>query len=176
MSNERQRHRRRLSEDEQRLWGNVARSVAPMQRARAHEAADRGEPAPPRPRTASAAPAPSATLPAAPPRLAPIDRRARQKLARGRDAIDARIDLHGLTQAQAHTALARFLRTAQADDARYMLVVTGKGRDPERGVLRRQVPLWLGLPEFRAMVVGFDVAHAGHGGEGALYVRVRRKR
>jgi DNA-nicking Smr family endonuclease len=112
----------------------------------------------------------------APPRLVPIDRRARQKLARGRDAIDARLDLHGRTQAQAHAALARFLRKAQTDGARYVLVVTGKGRDPEGGVLRRQVPLWLEQSEFRSLVVGFDTAHTGHGGEGALYVRVRRRR
>jgi DNA-nicking Smr family endonuclease len=107
--------------------------------------------------------------------LAPIDRRARQKLARGRNVIDARIDLHGMTQAQAYAALRRFLLSAQAHDARYVLVVTGKGRGAQRGILRRQVPLWLGLPEFRGLVVGFDIAHIAHGGEGALYVRVRRR-
>jgi DNA-nicking Smr family endonuclease len=62
----------------------------------------------------------------------------------------------------------------------FVLVITGKGRasiaDPERGVLRRQVPHWLGLPEFRSLVIGFEEAHIGHGGEGALYVRVRRAR
>jgi DNA-nicking Smr family endonuclease len=104
-------------------------------------------------------------------------------LARGRDAIDARIDLHGMTQTEAHHALASFLRRAQSDGARTVLVVTGKGagkngRDDyvARGVLRRQVPLWLGLPEFRPLIVGFDEAHASHGGQGALYVRLRRPR
>jgi DNA-nicking Smr family endonuclease len=100
----------------------------------------------------------------------------RQKLARGHDAIDARIDLHGRTQAQAHRALRNFLLDAQATGYRYVLIITGKGRDHEQGVLRRQVPLWLEAPEFRGLVVGFDTAHAGHGGSGALYVRVRRKR
>ena len=59
-----------------------------------------------------------------------------------------------------------------------MLVITGKGgaRDSERGVLKRQVPMWLALPEFRGLVVGFDDAAIGHGGEGALYVRVRQAR
>jgi DNA-nicking Smr family endonuclease len=148
-----------------------------MRRARTAETAEQGDAQPPpRPRHTSPASAAPAAPPAAPPRLAPIDRRARQKLARGRDPIDARVDLHGMTQAQAHAALARFLRRAQADDAKYVLVVTGKGREPERGVLRRQVPLWLEQPEFRTLVVGFDTAHIGHGGEGALYVRVRRKR
>ena len=108
--------------------------------------------------------------------MAPLDRRLKKRVARGREPIDGRIDLHGLTQAEAHGALLRFLRTASGRDARLVLVITGKGRDGagERGVLRRQVPQWLGLPEFRALVVGFEDAHIAHGGEGALYVRVRR--
>jgi DNA-nicking Smr family endonuclease len=114
--------------------------------------------------------------------LAPFDRRLKQRVARGRDAIDARIDLHGMTQQQAHAALLRFLRRAQAEDAKVVLVVTGKGGGKmesdrgERGVLRRQVPLWLELPEFRHFVVGFGEAHVSHGGQGALYVRLRRAR
>lgn len=119
----------------------------------------------------------------------------KQRVARGKEAIDARLDLHGLTQAQAHAALLRFLKTASARDVRLVLVITGKGAtalgatalgskiigkrgegDGERGVLRRQVPQWLGLPEFRPYVVGFEDAHIAHGGEGALYVRVRRGR
>jgi DNA-nicking Smr family endonuclease len=102
-------------------------------------------------------------------------------VARGRESIDARIDLHGMTQSRAHAALLRFLRQAQADDVRIALVVTGKGaaradghHGVERGVLKRQVPLWLALPEFRSLVVGFEDAHIGHGGQGALYVRLRR--
>ena len=70
---------------------------------------------------------------------------------------------------------------AQADGARMVLVVTGKGAGRgdreaavERGVLKRQVPMWLSLPEFRLLIVGFEDAHVGHGGEGALYVRLRR--
>jgi DNA-nicking Smr family endonuclease len=114
------------------------------------------------------------------PPLAPLGRRLRQRVARGSTAIDARIDLHGLTQEDAHHALRRFLRGAQADGASLVLVITGKGargdamRGSERGVLKRLVPHWLRLPEFRATVVGFEPAHASHGGEGALYVRIRR--
>ena len=75
----------------------------------------------------------------------------------------------------------RFLQAAQRDGAKFVLVITGKGaraqdEHGERGVLKRQVPLWLKLPEFRAYVVGFEDAHIGHGGEGALYVRLRRAR
>ena len=121
------------------------------------------------------------------PPLAPLGRRLKQRVASGREPIDARIDLHGKTQKEAHAALLRFLLRAQGEGAKIVLVVTGKGTRvasgdreqsgaAERGVLRRQVPIWLSLPEFRALVVGFEDAHIGHGGEGALYVRLRRGR
>lgn len=113
------------------------------------------------------------------PQPAPLTRRERSQLSRGRKDIDARIDLHGMTQARAHRALLRFLQNASSDGLTFVLVITGKGRaaDPDsgRGVLRRQVPQWFALPEFRSLVVGFDEAHVGHGGEGALYVRLRRR-
>jgi len=102
-------------------------------------------------------------------------------VARGHATIDARLDLHGMTQTQAHAALLHFLMRAQAQDAKLALVVTGKGMGgavgsaSERGVLRRQVPLWLSLPEFRRFIVSFQEAHASHGGEGALHLRVRRR-
>ena len=122
----------------------------------------------------------TASTPSAPalPALAPLGRRLRARVARGKEAIDARIDLHGLTQAQAHSALLHFLRSASARDKKLVLVITGKGArgEGERGVLKRQVPQWLGLPEFRAFVIGFEDAHIAHGGEGALYVRIRRLR
>jgi DNA-nicking Smr family endonuclease len=121
-----------------------------------------------------------ATRPAPPP-LAPLDRRFRQRLARGTQAIEARIDLHGMTQSEAHTRLLHFVRNARSGGATVALVITGKGAraaDPlaERGVLYRQVPLWLKQPDFREHIVGFERAHATHGGEGALYVRLRRLR
>jgi DNA-nicking Smr family endonuclease len=119
--------------------------------------------------------------PKQPPALAQFDRRLRQRVARGHAGIDVRLDLHGMTQKQAHTALLRFLTQAQAQDAKLALVVTGKGAGAaapaasERGVLRRQVPLWLSLPEFRRFIVSFEQAHASHGGEGALYLHLRRR-
>jgi DNA-nicking Smr family endonuclease len=116
--------------------------------------------------------------PAGAPALSPFLRREKQKLARGHAAIDARIDLHGMTQADAHGALRRLLHRAQSSGAKFVLVITGKGAPEasrsDRGVLRRQVPMWLALPEFRRYVLGFDVADTGHGGEGALYVRLRK--
>jgi len=177
--------RRRLSEEERALWRDFARSIRPLR--------DPPELSPATPEESArevAAAAPAARVPAQQlgtgketPPLAPLGRRMRRRVARGREPIDGRIDLHGLTQAQAHAALLRFLRGAQAEGARVVLVVTGKGtgradRDTavERGVLKRQVPLWLSLPEFRSLVLGFEDAHAGHGGQGALYVRLRRGR
>ena len=86
-----------------------------------------------------------------------------------------------MTQKQAHAALLHFLTQAQAQDAKLALVVTGKGiggavgAASERGVLRRQVPLWLSLPESRRLIVSFQQAHASQGGEGALYLRLRRR-
>jgi DNA-nicking Smr family endonuclease len=187
--------RRRLSAEERALWHAIARSVKPLRKALPAPADDEtsasaaagGRRPPSKPAARSSASAPSAGAAPKRPPVAPIPRRETQKLARGRAAIDARIDLHGMTQAQAHAALMRFLRRAQADGATFALVITGKGMrtgtragargdDGERGVLRRKVPLWLALPEFRDVVVGFSEAHIGHGGEGALYVRLRRKR
>jgi DNA-nicking Smr family endonuclease len=111
------------------------------------------------------------------PQLTPLGRRKRSRVARGRDEIDGRLDLHGLTQREAHASLLRFLRDASARQARLVLVITGKGGgDGERGVLRRQLPHWLALPEFRSLVVGFEQAHIAHGGEGAWYISVRRSR
>ena len=111
-------------------------------------------------------------------RPAVFDRDVDRALAKGKRRIEARLDLHGMTQDQAHGALSRFLRNAQGQGIKFVIVVTGKGlrgaSGSERGVLKREVPRWLGMPEFRDLVVGFEVASIAHGGEGALYVRVRR--
>ena len=161
------------------LWSTITRSIAPLKgRKRAEDAA---EIAPAETRsTARPAASPAATPPrrTTPPPLAPIDRRTKQRLARGATEIGGRLDLHGLTQAEAHAALARFLHGAQARDVKVVLVITGKGgSDGEgRGVLKRQVPLWLESTELRPLVVGFESAGIGHGGQGALYVQVRRGR
>lgn len=182
--------RRSLSDDERALWSGVARSIKPLRRPRPlAEASDAvgTATADEKPVSAAAAPpivsrqAPAAK--AAPPPLAPLGRRLKQRVARGREPIEARLDLHGHTQSEAHAALLLFLRRAQADGVKTVLVVTGKGgtknaRDESagRGVLKRAVPLWLALAEFRRFVLGFEDAHVGHGGQGALYVRLRRGR
>ncbi len=105
----------------------------------------------------------------------PLEDRLIKHLAKGRRNIDGRIDLHGMTQDRARKALFEFLQSSQRYDRRIVLVITGKG-DEGRGVLRRMVPQWLSLPAFLPLVNGWREAHIGHGGEGALYVRLRRKR
>ena len=185
--------RRQLTEEEQALWSGVARSVKPLRPLRrmateqsAAEKAASEKKSHARPSASEREVRSPSTVetprPKSPP-LAPLDRRLRQRVARGSEPIDVRLDLHGYTQARAHAALLAFLGRAQRDGARIALIVTGKGnaRDGlvaagERGVLKRQVPIWLALPEFRSLVLGFEAAHVGHGGEGALYVRLRRQR
>ena len=180
------RPKRALSEEERSLWDSVARQVKPLRKkprlakAQASEHVSHpvvAKPAPP-PRPIAPAHAPKPAKPAVPP-LAPLGRRERTRLSRGKNEIDARLDLHGMTQTRAHRALFGFLQRAHHDGLTFVLIITGKGKvgaEAERGVLRRQVPHWLSLPEFRSLVVGFEEAHVGHGGEGALYVRIRRSR
>ena len=181
------RRKRALSDEERALWETVAKQTKPLRKKpRAAKAALETE-APAVTKAAPAEPPPAAKMvrvvkpapPPSPPPLAPLGRRERSQLSRGRKEIDARLDLHGMTQIRAHRVLRDFLHRAHADGLTFVLVITGKGKtgaETERGVLRRAVPQWLALPEFRAMVVGFEEAHIGHGGAGALYVRIRRVR
>ncbi|MBR1282515.1 Smr/MutS family protein [Bradyrhizobium sp. AUGA SZCCT0177] len=182
------RRQRSLSEEERALWESVAKQVKPLRKRRravkppaAAPEAEAGVAANPV-ASPKAMPSPRIIPPSRPepPPLAPVGRRERSQLSRGRKEIDARLDLHGMTQIRAHRVLLTFLQRAHSDGLTFVLVITGKGKvggsEAERGVLRRQVPQWLSLPEFRSLVVGFEEAHIGHGGEGALYVRVRRVR
>ncbi|MBP0617270.1 Smr/MutS family protein [Jiella mangrovi] len=183
------RRKRSLSEEDRRLWASVARQAVPMKgRSLDDLPAPLPDPAP------AAKPAPggqakpatgmSAALKgqrmvpmAIPAALHPIERPTRRKIAKGRLAIDARIDLHEMTQSAAHAALSRFLAQAQAMGLRHVLVITGRGMPGgSRGILRRVVPQWFASAPFRSLVSGFDSAERHHGGEGALYVRIRRLR
>ncbi len=139
---------------------------------------------PPKPTPEPPRPATAAPYQAPPQRNAPsagLERTAKVGLRRGRLAIEARIDLHGMVQAEAHAALTGFLLRARAAGHAYVLVVTGKGGPgyseafAERGVLRRSVPHWLRGPDLRGIVLGFEEAARHHGGAGALYVRLRRR-
>jgi DNA-nicking Smr family endonuclease len=196
--------KRVLSEEERALWDSVAKQTKPLRKKSrlakvshakiSHAKASLAKPSPAKAAASSSSSVKPPASPARPmaspplpspgksviPPLVSLGRRERTRLSRGRDEIDARLDLHGMTQIRAHHALLGFLQRAHSGGMTFVLVITGKGKvgsaEQERGVLRRQVPHWLSQPEFRALVVGFEEAHVGHGGEGALYVRVRRTR
>ena len=181
------RRKRVLSDEEHALWQTVAKQTKPLRKKPRPAKAPQESDAPVVAKAAHPELSPATkpvrvtkpVAPPSPPPLAPIGRRERAQLSRGRKQIDARLDLHGMTQVRAHRVLQDFLHRAHADGLSFVLVITGKGKtgaESERGVLRRAVPQWLALPEFRTVVVGFDEAHIGHGGEGALYVRIRRAR
>lgn len=171
-----------LSAEDRILWSKVARSVKPLpgkvagampkeDEDFARLLADDGAPARP------GADAPPVSHPVKPgsPSQHGIDKPTRQKLARGRLPIEGKVDLHGLTQSQAHSLLLSFLHRAHADGRRHVLVVTGKGSSlGSDGVLKRAVPSWLATPAFRGIVGGHETAARGHGGAGAIYVRLRR--
>jgi DNA-nicking Smr family endonuclease len=185
------RSKRGLSEEERALWEAVVKSTKPLKKKPriAKPQSDKTAPKTIFPKTILTKPvvvvpptkivAPERAKSEPPPLMA-LGRRERSQLSRGKKDIEARIDLHGMTQVRAHRALLNFLQRSSEDGLTFVLVITGKGRsgssDAERGVLRRQVPEWLGLAECRPFVVGFEEAHVSHGGAGALYVRVRRRR
>lgn len=201
---------RKLSGDEARLWGEVAKLITPLRGRAQPKTTPEDAAAVPSPRRATepeSAKAAGPVIPAAPvpkrkvklgdlspaaatpmraravvasaPSPPGLERRERRGLERGTLAIEARIDLHGLYQAEAHAALVGFVLRAHAAGHARVLVVTGKGAegDPysERGVLRRSVPHWLRGPDLGRLVLGFEQAARHHGGAGALYVRLRRR-
>jgi DNA-nicking Smr family endonuclease len=193
----RQKRTREVTPEEAALWEEVARSIEPLgkgpHKARLAMQLKR-RPAPPSPPAHIEKPERPVAQPAQKPKPSKAGpaqtfepKRAR-RLAKGRIAIDARLDLHGMTQSEAHAALSRFLANAHAQGLRHVKIITGKGRSGEaagerstpweaesgRGVLRRMVPQWLGEPAMRAIVVSYTEAGRGHGGEGALYVHLRR--
>jgi DNA-nicking Smr family endonuclease len=178
-------------ETDAELWARVARSARPLKKGRAA-----GAPAaPPKPRAKPAAKESSPAVKAAPkpvPKPVPaargeaLDRQTARKLEGGRLAVEARLDLHGMRQRDAHAALRRFLKSAQGKGYRHVLVITGKGAPAndsrpfyeadERGVLRQAVPHWLVAPDLAPVVVSYAEAPRRLGGEGALYVRLRKSR
>lgn len=175
---------RTLSRDEKKVWAHVQRSVTPFSGRQIEQIPDEPAPAPEPQKKVSAPPKPpAAKIPAIPP-LVLIEPQILKRIRRGgRSDFDGLLDLHGMTQAQAHNALGAFLHAKQMQGARLVIIITGKGAagpvfDPERerGVLRRMVPHWLRLPDLRSAVLGFETAAAHHGGEGAFYVRLRRSR
>lgn len=195
------RKRARVTGSERELWDHVARTVDPLRgkkRVPTHAAAQDDPPQRRKlPEKPPAAPSAAKTHPPAalrkptpaakpaPPEPVVLDRRKSRRIAKGREPIEARIDLHGMRQAEAHDTLRGFIVRCHANGLRRVLVITGKGtatdaRDDwtmgerERGVLRRNVPRWLAEPGLAALVSAVAPAHARHGGDGALYVMLRR--
>lgn len=201
--------KRPLTAEEAELWAFAMREAKALRRDRArHEAAAirvQGNAALPAAPAApelspkaggkqkSAQPAPSPIAKhrrpepvKSPPPLARYNERERRKLARDAELIDARLDLHGMRQREAHGALKRFLLGCLSRGDRHVLVITGKGAPgdsgvsaahfsaQERGVLRRLVPQWLAESDLRGLLVSYTAASARHGGDGALYVRLRK--
>jgi DNA-nicking Smr family endonuclease len=133
---------------------------------------------------------PLAPSPAAPARalaagvMVDLDRRTAERLRRGQLTIDGRIDLHGMTQEDAHAALTRFLSASRAMGRRCVLIITGKGRPQKKdmagaaggGVLKQAVPRWLNQPSLRSQILAFVAAQPKDGGAGALYVLLKRVR
>lgn len=172
-----------LSAEDVALWRSVAQGAAPL-RGRGRPAAAPPPPAPeaPDPGASGAGdPAPPPRRPAAPPPEAPpasgLDRRTAQRLRRGLIPIDARLDLHGMTQAEAHRRVTEKVAAARRRGQRCLLVITGKGAiDGETGVLRQMLPRWLAEPPNAESVLRCEPARAAHGGAGAWYVLIRKPR
>jgi len=197
------RRRKSLSAEERALWNSVARTVQPLDARRSKDEAEDAASAPAAPaekqgpsrrRERLAPPAPkTAKSDSAPAPQPAIDRRVRRRLAKGQMAIDSRLDLHGLDQARAFERLRGHLAAASGRGERCVLVITGKGgrrfdrrgdlpaakrtkSGESSGVLKRMVPLWLEGSELAALVHAYGAADTRHGGDGALYVLLRRRR
>ncbi len=204
-------------DDGERLWKRIAGGVTPLkdtrhkrhvppagpadigdraQRPAKPAASDAGRkpagvmPPPLPPRRAAAPPGPPPLVPG---QLTGLDRRSGEKLRKGQMAVEAKLDLHGMTQEGAHASVVRFVESQHAAGARCVLIVTGKGgrgSDPfqrraapgrftfsgGRGILKEALPLWLNEPRLRPHIVAVQPASRAHGGEGAVYVLLKRKR
>ena len=166
------RRQRQPSAAEIELWRRAMGEAEPLPEKPAPKAAKAATALPAIPRAPQAGHAPIILDPQRP---IGLDRRSWLRLKRGQVAIEETVDLHGLTQDQAHERLTRFLAEAQRDGVRCVLVVTGKGL-LHGGVLRHMVPRWLNEGANRPRVLAFAPAQPRHGGAGALYLLIRRAR
>lgn len=186
---------RKLGRDERILWGKVAKTTrlisgrvedlmefealeAEIDPARQPQPKTAKKPIPPFPKMIIE-PIPQSVV-ADPDRKrihSPLERPVKRKLTRGRLPLEARIDLHGMFQSEAHAVLLDFLVRAHERGLRHVLVITGKGRSMgSEGALKRAVPMWFSKPEYRHLISSYEDASMNHGGDGALYVRLARRR
>lgn len=179
--------RRAVTPDEARIWHAVTRDVAPLPgrgvATPEGDAVASAEPPPPVPPPLRPAAAPSPVkVPAALTPLSPaqapagLDRRSADRMKKGEMEIEGRLDLHGMTQDAAHAQLIAFVCRAWDAGKRCVLVITGKGGRTGPGVLRREVPRWLNQAPLRERIIGISQARQKDGGDGALYVLIRRRR
>jgi DNA-nicking Smr family endonuclease len=180
------RARRQLTRDEARLWRHVVRDAKPLPGRQLAPVEEEDAPAPPDAKPGRKAAAPPAPPPAKPKpsalasdiepgRFPNLDKRSAERLAKGQMTVAARLDLHGLTEAEAHAALDRFIEVSHAMGRRCVLVITGKGVEG-KGVLKRALPLWLNLPRLRPLILAVTSARQKDGGDGAWYVLLKRQR
>jgi DNA-nicking Smr family endonuclease len=180
---------KKLSSEDRILWGKVARSTRPMPGRLDDLMEMLAEDEQPKPQEEpKAKQQQKPTGPVEPPGITltkkpgekvhhPLEQPVKRKLAKGRLTLEARIDLHGMIQSEAHGLLLQFLLRAHERGLRHVLVITGKGTSfGSDGALKRAVPLWFALPEFRPLISSYEQAARNHGGEGALYVRLARTR
>ncbi len=175
---------RKLDAEDRILWGKVARSVRALPGRMQDLLAIEESLKPAEPETVAAKaeqtqpPAPQPpVLKSKDHRHHPLELPTKKKLAKGRLALEARIDLHGMVQSEAHFLLLDFLIRAHGRGLRHVLVITGKGSSMgSDGALKRVVPMWFSKPEFRHLISSHEPAARQHGGEGALYVRLSRVR
>jgi DNA-nicking Smr family endonuclease len=170
--------KRPLKPEERHIWGVVAATVHPLP-GKATPKPETGDslPAPATADVAARIVAPTVQSPKRPkprPDLDAIEPRRKHRIAKERDPIGARLDLHGLDQDRARGVLERFLGRAWDEGFRAVLIITGKGVQGD-GVLKRRTPEWLAAPHLAHMVAGISDAARHHGGEGALYVALKRK-
>jgi DNA-nicking Smr family endonuclease len=179
------RRRRQVTGDELLLWRQVMRDVTPFPGRLTPSDEPAATPIPPEPPPTvssvvrlmpAAVPAPRAQPILEHGRTPNIDKRTAERMRGGEMAIDGSIDLHGMTQDLAHLALTRYVTVSSEIGRRCLLIITGKGRREGAGVLRAQVPRWLNEPALRPLVLAFAYARPKHGGEGALYVLLKRRR
>ena len=184
-----------MSDEDKALWDKVAKETKPLHKKKAASAeenpspppsSDDGKPMkPPLPRAAKK-PTSSVAGKKTDPALdhgtvSGLDRRKAERFRRGQLEIEARLDLHGYTQERAYGILARFLAESQGRGLRCVLIITGKGRKDNpfgsgAGILRQAVPQWLNQPPNRQRILSFDYAQPKHGGDGAIYVLLKRIR
>lgn len=175
-----------MTEEDRILWDLVARSVTPAIPSKrpskpkfSSESPEKSPAVSPKPERVKQISLPSyqANPSATPHGRGHMDAQTLDKLARGRLPLEARVDLHGMRQDEAHGLLLSFVARAHARGVRYVLVITGKGSSSGGdGVLKRSVPGWLATAPFRQYVSAHEGAARGHGGSGALYVRLKRAR